>query len=268
MNMFNSKIYLFIFFGMILLNGITTADDDRTRSTKQERLEIKKLRLEEETNPAEFQTRDTPETFGMDEIIIGESATTNEDDIITALFSVDVGKLSYTPQHAESFHHLVPRNPFRSDTETENHIILENYTKWLVRPSDRHLIENLHFIAYSHTSDPILILPGSYFSFYDYVLLNVVTGDRIEVDFDNEPGRTFWASARIWSINFDQIHLFLSKDGGSDWSIPASDLRFINQWHYYDSITIGTNEGIFSSWYPHILINNDRNEYVRATRIK
>lgn len=155
-------------------------------------------------------------------------------------------------KHAGAFHRPVYVSLFGEKVE------LEDGSLWSVHPEDYH-----HTLDWM-TGDVILITPNhSWFASYNYVLNNMSTGEIVRVQMTLGP--IYNGIYTHWIIGIDYNRGEVCLEDGSVWDISTFDTSIMNRWLPNDTIIIGTNDGWFSSYNPHILINVNVNSYANAS---
>jgi hypothetical protein len=132
---------------------------------------------------------------------------------------------------------------------------LEDGSVWKVNCCDRYKVS-----AWDGR-DPITITQNtSWFSSYNYRLINQFTGSSVEANLYLGPVvNGIYTHYINW---IDYCGAVILTDG-SQWQISSRDLSVFRCWAYDDTIIIGTNSGWDGS-YNAILINVTMNNYVRA----
>lgn len=162
----------------------------------------------------------------------------------------------YFTSHEDAIHTALSVSEYREKVK------LNDGTIWNVSSYDRwKLIDWL-------VSDGIFILPNSsFFSIYDYVLVNQRTGDYVDVNLCElevlswDP--TYYGN-RHWVISIDYFGNFVTLEDGSVWDIAYADDSILQRWYVGDVVTIGINDGWDSGVRPNILIHFNTLRYVRA----
>lgn len=125
---------------------------------------------------------------------------------------------------------------------------LEDGSIWTVCPE--HAYVTLGWLP----SDILSITPNhTWFSPYDYVITNENTGDWVHVNLYLGP--LYSGPHTHWIIAIDTYNNIVYLEDGSAWHISSFDSRVIYSWAVNDTVIIGTNDGLFSSSRPNILIN-------------
>lgn len=162
---------------------------------------------------------------------------------------------TYYTTHPGAFH-----QPFLVTAFGES-VQLEDGSIWSVNPNDSY--KTLNWL----TSDIIWITPNSsWFSSYNYCLVNQNTGVAVEVNlslFLNPVSHSFY-NHRIIAI--DDYRAMIWLEDGSVWSVYSMD--YSSRWQLNDTVIIGINDGWFADTRPNILINANITHYVRAACIQ
>ncbi|MBA2728189.1 MAG: hypothetical protein H0U49_08480 [Parachlamydiaceae bacterium] len=279
MNSIYKKLCLSFLCGIVAFSGMAVANEardgaevqaqlgDRAGTTKQERQALKSLRSNGESASAEnAPSKEANKTFRMtQEITIGAEPTegANVDEAHVASYKSPV---TYITTHEGVMHTVYSLSQFG------DYVTLNDGLTWFVRPADRYKTGNFLVVTeydyflntnFCYFTDNILILPGSVFSAYDYVLVNATTGETLEVDLVQPTPGQIVSSYTVLAIAGNTVYL----QDGSIWTVPASDQGMLYRWYPGDSITIGINDGFFTGWNRNILINVNLNEYVRGNCI-
>ncbi len=137
---------------------------------------------------------------------------------------------------------------------------MEDETRWLV--ADYDVYKTLSW----RSEDYIAIYPNySYFSkdIYKYRLVNRRNGDVVEAKLTRGPlvGGPF--TKMVMAVDAYNSALFLTD--GTQWSVRSGDYSELRKWQVNDFVIIAINDGFWSGYfYPTVLINVTRNEYVFA----
>lgn len=125
---------------------------------------------------------------------------------------------------------------------------------WYIRPADR--FKTLDWMI----TDTVVIMQNtSWFSSYDFVMVNLNTGDRVEVDMTMGPYYAGIYTYYIVAIDYFADEILLND--GSVWDISIFDN--IGHWMVNDTVIIGINDA-FSLFNPNILINVNTLDYVEG----
>jgi hypothetical protein len=140
-------------------------------------------------------------------------------------------------------------------------VTLMDGSVWQIRSSDRDQTRGWF------ATDEIIILPNtSFFSFYDYKLLNTVTGAEVEANMLLSP-LLGTAYTRL-IIGFNDAYSYVYLSDGSVWSISPNDYYLYKKWMVGDIVMIGANLGWDSYTRPNILLNATYRTYIRANCIQ
>lgn len=149
-----------------------------------------------------------------------------------------------------------------SVSEFREKIKLNDGTIWSVSFSDRWKLIDWTL------SDGIFILPHhSFFSSYDYVLVNQRTGDYVDVNLTELEVLTYdytYYGNRYWIKDIDYFGNFVTLNDNSIWDISFDDDSILMHWNNGDVVTVGINDGWDSTLRPNILIHFNTLKYVRA----
>lgn len=178
---------------------------------------------------------------------------TFDEDVVHAKQLMEKSPKVFNTSHEGAWHHAVSVTVFGDVVE------LEDGSIFTVRPRDRTTVLNWKI------TDTILITPPSFFSYYNYELLNAATGDVIEVDLTLGPYYNGFYTHWIAAIDYSNSRFCL--EDGSVWDIYYWHRNVIYNWQIGDTIMIGTNNGWYSKSRPNILINVNMNDYIKATCI-
>lgn len=117
-------------------------------------------------------------------------------------------------------------------------------------------------------SDVIVIIPNhSFFTFYDYLLVNQRTGDRIEVNLSEIEVLAYDASyrgQRHWIISIDYFSNLVTLEDGSVWGISFDDDSILQRWLIGDILIVGINDDWNSGSHPNVLINFNSLKHAHA----
>ena len=147
-------------------------------------------------------------------------------------------------------------------------IEIEDGSQWKVRPSQAYEVSKWR------TNDPVVISPNhSYLSGYKYYLTNknrrYYVGGNLSLGPIIGGNNTY----RIIYINYYDGEIYLQPEGpdgyGNEiyWCVEPSDRHVMKNWTINQAVIVGANDSWFSSWFSYyncILINSERNTYVRA----
>lgn len=117
------------------------------------------------------------------------------------------------------------------------------------------------------STDEIVIMPNTnFFSFYDYKLLNRMTGVAVEANLYLSPILGSIFTRQIIGFNHDYNYIYLSD--GTVWSTSPSDYYLYKQWYVGDIVLIGANVLGDSNIRPNILVNPRHHSYIRTNCIQ
>jgi hypothetical protein len=158
-----------------------------------------------------------------------------------------VNATTYYTSHEGAMHHPISVSLLGETVE------LEDGSIWTVSSSDRY--QTLDWM----TGDIIIILPNhTWFSAYDYRLVNLNTGANIKVNLSLGPIYNGIYTHWILAIDYNKREICL--EDGSVWKMSWWDGSILNQWLPNDTIIIGINDGWFSGGNPNMLINVNMND--------
>ena len=205
---------------------------ERMRS-KVERLQTQEARAERAAEQEE--TEEAPMLAAVEEESEGREAR--------ALF--------YSTSHEGVFQAPV------SITLLGDEIELLDGSLWYIRPADR-----FKTIDWLVTDTIVLMQNTSWLSSYDFVMVNLNTGDHVEVDMTMGPYYAGIYTYYIVAIDYFSDEILLND--GSVWDISLFDN--IGHWTVNDTVIIGINDA-FSLFNQNILINVNTLDYVEANCI-
>lgn len=157
--------------------------------------------------------------------------------------------VTYYTTHQGAFHFPIAVTLLGENVE------LEDGSIWVVNPNDRY--NTLNWM----TGDVIIITPNhALFSSYMYCLVNLNTGAVVRVNLALGP--IYNGIFTHWIIAIDYFHRQICLEDGSVWSISWFDDSIMNKWLVNDTIIIGINDGLLSSFNPNMLINVNVNNNV------
>lgn len=159
-----------------------------------------------------------------------------------------INATTYYTTHEGAFHHPYSVSLLGDTVE------LEDGSIWAVCSSDRY--KTLDWM----TGDLIIITPNdSWFSSYDYKLVNLNTGAKVKVNLALGP--IYNGIYTHWIIAIDYYHGEICLEDGSVWKMSSLDSSVVSKWLPNDTIIIGINDGWFSGSNPNLLINVNVNNY-------
>lgn len=157
--------------------------------------------------------------------------------------------------HEGAMHHVVAITP------NGNEITLVDGSTWRVRSSDCYRVLNWL------TTDEILITPNSsFFSLYDYKMINRSTGAEVKANLLLQPVLGAADTYQITGFNDNYDYIYLND--GSVWAISPYDHALYNKWMIGDLIIVGSNSGWDRHSRPNVLINATYNSYIRTICIQ
>jgi hypothetical protein len=146
-------------------------------------------------------------------------------------------------------------------TTNGDEVTLMDGSVWQIRSYDRDQTRGWF------ATDEIIILPNtSFFSFYDYKLLNTITGAEVEANMLLSPILGTAYTRQILGFNDTYNYVYLTD--GSVWSTSPSDYYLYKKWMVGDIVMIGANLGWDSYERPNILLNATYRTYIRANCIQ
>ncbi len=139
--------------------------------------------------------------------------------------------------------------------ETTPLLVFEDGSRWEV--SDVDLTEEWG------VGDPLSITPNtSWFSSYDYWITHLSTHATVKANFHSLPDPS--DSHGNWMVDVDLSgHILLQN--GNVWCTDPRDLSLLRGWSMNDPLVLG-DSSTKNSYYNHILINTNTDEYVRVQR--
>lgn len=119
-----------------------------------------------------------------------------------------------------------------------------------------------------YSTDIILIKQNfSFFSPYDYELVNQRCGDRVDVnllELEILPYDSTFFGQRSWVISIDYFNNIVTLQDGSVWTVSFDDDSTLATWRLGDVVIIGVNDGWDNTIRPNLLINFNTLNDVRA----
>lgn len=192
--------------------------------------------------------------------------------IRSGLFQNDTAAAIYSPY----IYHTIHSFP------QETIIKLDDGSEWIFDPKDSYIVRswrtNNRDYPGIEQADTVVLSPkangfNNWFSGsnYTYVLQNKTLNSAIDVDFFHGPPPggelTTWVVAM--NINVGQFFIINGQKERTIWEVSSSDLYLLKDWIVNDIVVIGENThwlSLFSS-YNHIVINLNKNNFVRARQI-
>jgi|GEM_PF-3096011 len=136
-------------------------------------------------------------------------------------------------------------------------LTLEDGSVWEANPN------NNDDLTYWENDDILLITQcGTYFSNYNYFIINTQNGTKIEANLLTGPLKENVYSCKILYINRSEGRIMLS--GYSAWELSSHENSLGKGWRDGDTIIIGSNNDKTSSSYPTLLINANRDSSTKA----
>lgn len=181
------------------------------------------------------------------QVVIENSDQIEEKAQARSLTQKSFDATTYYTTHEGAFHRPIAVS-FLGDT-----VELEDGSIWAVSSGDRY--KTLDWM----TGDTIIIIPNSsWFSSYDYSLVNINTGAKVKVNLSLGP--IFNGVYTHWIVAIDYYYREICLEDGSVWKMSSWDSAIVNQWLPNDTVIIGINNGLFSGGNPNMLINVNMNE--------
>jgi|GEM_PF-2126736 len=138
-------------------------------------------------------------------------------------------------------------------------IQLHDGSIWMIRPSDRALTFNWLI------TDKIVIAPKtSWFSNYNFRLINTATGDEVGAELDSKHGPTKNGDYTHTVLAIDISKKQICLDDHSVWEVAYFDLKTLQKWAPHETVMICINDGFFSLTRPNALYNVERNSIARV----
>lgn len=180
-------------------------------------------------------------------IVIGNEERTENGEVTQKSIAK---KETYVTTHEGALHRPVSVSLFGDFVE------LEDGSTFSVRPSDR--VHTLNWLV----TDTILIAPPSFWSYYQYELINQNTGATVEVDL--VAGPIYGGIYTHWIVGIDYYNHRICLEDGSLWDVFYWHRCAVDNWLVGDTVIIGTNDGWFCDSRPNILINVNLNELIKC----
>jgi hypothetical protein len=131
-------------------------------------------------------------------------------------------------------------------------IELSDGSQWEVSVADSHKV--VSWIG----CDLFITLNHSWFSLYDYCLVNLNNGEKAKVNITAGP---FFQGARShWIVAINYAARQVTLEDGSVWRIPPSSAGVLKYWMVNDPVIIGVYDGWFSASNPNFLMNVSLNK--------
>jgi hypothetical protein len=196
-----------------------------------------------------IQKLENGEELGEEESRVVSEGEINEENVKSKLIAKSsINATTYYSSHQGAMHHPIAVSLLGETIE------LEDGSIWSVSSGDRH--QTLDWM----TGDIIVILPNhTWFSSYDYRLVNLNTGANIKVNLSLGP--IYNGFYTHWIIAIDYKHGEICLEDGSVWDMSSWDSSIVSNWLPNDTIIIGINDGWFSGSNPNMLINVNMNDH-------
>lgn len=146
-------------------------------------------------------------------------------------------------------------------TPSGDEVTLFDGSVWQIKSWDRE--QTRGWLA---TDEIVLLANQSFFSFYDYKLLNMQTGAEVEANMLLPPLLGNFYTRQI--IGFNDAYNYIYLSDGSVWTISPYDFHLYKKWVMGDIVMIGANRGWDSNIRPNILVNASYRTYIRANCIQ
>lgn len=161
----------------------------------------------------------------------------------------------YNTTHSGALHRPIAVTPMGDE------VTLEDGAVWRIRSYD--WADTRNWLA----TDQILVTQNvSWFSIYDYVLINQSSGATVQANLQFQPNYLTGYARMI--TGFNDIYNYIYLDDGSIWEISYSDRDSMMKWCLNDMVIIGVNDGWDKYSRPNILINATINQYLRTKCIQ
>lgn len=123
-------------------------------------------------------------------------------------------------------------------------------------------ISNSYTVRTWRPGDAISITPDySWFSSYDYYIMNKTTNTYVKANLHIGPIAFGTFSNWIVDIDYFRGHVYLQN--GMIWCVNPQDEHLLKHWAINDHIISGLENSMWS-YYDHILINVNMDEYIRV----
>ncbi len=177
-----------------------------------------------------------------------DEEVSDEDISKPKLAQKGISKAIYYSTHEGAFHRPIAVSLLGDAVE------LEDGSIWSISASERY--KTLDWM----TGDVVIVTPNhTWFSVYDYCLINLNTGASVSVNLSLGP--IYNGYYTHWIVAIDYANRELCLEDGSVWRISSLDQANMYKWLPNDTIIIGINDGWFSGSNPNILINVNVNNY-------
>lgn len=145
----------------------------------------------------------------------------------------------YVPSHPGAYHSLMYITPANLTVE------IEDGSVWVFAPSD------LSTVMTWYSTDALVLVPNkTLFSSYDFRLVNLVTGQSIQVILSQAP--YYNGPYTHWIVAIDYYRNYVYLEDGSFWNMSSFDSDIVHQWMVNDTVIIGTTDRWLN---PDMLIN-------------
>ncbi len=142
---------------------------------------------------------------------------------------------------------------------SQNSVELEDGSIWLLDPNEKSLL-----LRWTQEEPLAIIENHSWFSSYNFLLVNLVTNEAVGVT--PSFGPILKGDYTHWITGIDPNNGYVLLEDNTNWQINRSDLPKLKKWLQEDTVIIGTNY----SWSgeDYILINVNLNyQCIRANAI-
>ena len=163
--------------------------------------------------------------------------------------------------------------PYRTFVGRDPHgfsVDLDDGSEWRMTDSTSRMVAKSWWI-----NDPVVIHPTFFPGIHGsrYYLLNLRTKQTAAAELIRGPYLGLETNLRIWYIEWDSLYVELKEGELNEYNrvayfrIDPADYDKFRRWEPKQSIILGHNRNTYSGWfsyYDYILINVERDEYVRA----
>ncbi len=155
---------------------------------------------------------------------------------------------------ADSIHWLTSSSLYGDVVE------IEDGSQWKISANDAYKV------LYWHSGDPVKIIPNtSYFSHFNYYVVNQITGDYARANLFLGP--IALGPYTHWIVAMDRTNRQLFLENGTSWYVSSSDDYIFGDWEINDTVIIGANPTWFT-YYDSILINVNMNNFARSYKFE
>jgi len=246
------------FLGVILVTSALVADDTETKEVlnievgSRAMSQVERVELQEARAKRAEENQDQKAGGGECE---GDNCPVPVEGRMHKAINAGVDAKTYYTSHEGAYHNPYAVSLFGDTVE------LEDGSIWAVSLSDRH--KTLDWM----TSDVILVTQNtSWFSVYNYVLVNLNTGVHVNVNLSLGPIYNGLYTHFVTAV--DYLHSEIYLEDGSIWKVSNWDTSISSQWLPNDTIIIGVNDDwLTQGLSPNILINVNTNNYAAANCI-